>query len=306
MRILVVGAGAVGGYFGGRLLEKGEDVTFLVREGRRNKLKDTGLAIESVHGNAILFPNTMVAGEDAEPFSLIILSTKAYHLNGAIESIRRYVGKDTMILPLLNGLLHYDKLAAEFGAEKVIGGLCFIESTLDKEGRVIQTSTKHDIVFGELNGVRSERISKVEAAFSGTKTGYRLSENISQDLWNKYLFIAVMSGITTLMRAPIGPIRELPEGKTTMDRLLQEIISVMKSAGAPFTEDIQNNIVEQINGLGFEMKSSMQRDMEKTLPVEADHLQGYLLEMARKDHLQVPVLESVYANLKIYEKQLLV
>lgn len=304
MRILVVGAGAVGGYFGGRLLEKGVDVTFLVREGRRQQLEKTRLVIDSVHGNAVLTPKTILSGDEAEPFHFIILSTKAYHLEGAIESFRPYVSQETTILPLLNGKLHFDRLAEEFGSDRVLGGLCFIETTLDREGRIIQTSPAHDLVFGEQTGERTERILKLEDAFTGTNTGYRLSHHITQDLWNKYLFISTMSGITTLMRSPIGPIREDLSGRNVVSKLLNEIVAVMNGADASLPPDIHSQLMKQIDKLGFSMKSSMQRDMEKLLPVEADHLHGYLLNIARKKNIAVPLLETVYANLKIYERNL--
>lgn len=304
MRFLVVGAGAVGGYFGGRLQEKGEDVTFLVREGRKKQLEEKGLIIESVHGNVTLKPKTILTGEEVEAFDVILLSTKAYHLDGAIESIRPYVGQETVILPLLNGILHIDRLKKTFGEERVIGGLCFIETTLDYTGKVIQTSAKHDLVFGELSGERSERVLKIEDAFIGSKIEYRLSESINQDLWNKYLFISTMSGITTLMRAPIGPILEQPSGRTTITNLIKEIVSVMKRIKAPLPENIERQLLKQIEGLGYAMKSSMQRDMEKSLPVEAGNLHGYLLEFAQEEQISVPILEAIYANLKVYEQDL--
>lgn len=304
MRILVVGAGAIGGYFGGRLVEKGIDVTFLVREKRREQLQEHGLQINSVHGNASFQPKTIFSGESAEPFDLIILTTKAYHLKGAIKDFREYVTDGTVIMPLLNGILHFGILAEEFGEEKVIGGLCFIESTLGENGEIIQTSPVHDLVFGERSGEKTERIVKIAEAFSGANANFRLSDNINRDLWQKYLFISTMSGITTLMRSPIGPIREQPSGRETVSRLLKEITAVMKSVDAPLAGNIEEIQMKQIDGLGYEMKSSMQRDMEKRLPVEADHLQGFLLEIAGKEQMAVPVLEAVYANLKIYEQQL--
>jgi 2-dehydropantoate 2-reductase len=195
-------------------------------------------------------------------------------------------------------------LAEEFGSERVLGGLCFIETTLDREGRIIQTSPSHDLVFGERTGERTERILKLEDTFTGTNIGYRLSHHINQDLWNKYLFISTMSGITTLMRSPIGPIREDLSGRNVVSKLLNEIVAVMKSADASFPADIQSQLLKQIDKLGFSMKSSMQRDMEKLLPVEADHLHGYLLDIARRKNIAVPLLEAVYANLKIYERNL--
>ncbi|MEN0649434.1 2-dehydropantoate 2-reductase [Caldifermentibacillus hisashii] len=302
MKFLFVGAGAVGGYFGGRLLEKGADVTFLVREGRRRNLQEKGLVIHSDYGNATLSPKTMIAGEEVEPYDVILLSTKAYHLDNAIDDVRPYVGENTMVIPLLNGMAHYNKLDEQFGKEKVIGGLCYIEATLDSEGAVIQKGPLHMLVYGERSGQESERIIKLADAFKGTKADFQLSSTIIEDLWHKYLFIATMSGITTLMRAPIGPICNHPSGMETIKQLTKEIIDVMNVAGAPISNELETIQMEKIANLAPEMKSSMQRDMEKGLPVEADHLHGYLLEIAKTADLPVPVLESVYANLKIYER----
>lgn len=302
MKFLVVGAGAVGGYFGGRLLEKGADVTFLVREGRRRNLQEKGLVIHSDYGNTTLSPKTIIAGEEVELYDVILLSTKAYHLDNAIDDIRPYVGKNTMVIPLLNGMAHYNKLDEQFSREKVIGGLCYIEATLDSEGAVIQKGPLHMLVYGERSGQESERIIKLADALKGTKADFQLSSTIIEDLWHKYLFIATMSGITTLMRAPIGPICKHPSGMETIKQLTKEIIDVMNGAGAPISNELETIQMEKIAHLAPEMKSSMQRDMEKGLPVEADHLHGYLLEIAKTADLPVPVLESVYANLKIYER----
>lgn len=304
MRILVVGAGAIGGYFGGRLLEKGENVTFLVRERRKKQLDTAGLVVESVHGNVTQAVHAITASESAGPFDLILLSTKAYHLEGAIESIHPYVGEDTMILPLLNGISHFTRLEEEFGKDKIIGGLCFLESTLDVTGKVIQSSPRHDLVFGERSGKKSDRILKIEEAFRGTNTGFRLSDNINHEIWKKYLFISALSGITTLMRAPIGPIRETEIGESIIIQLLRELIAIMKRIDAPLADDIETIQMNQINALAYPMKSSMQRDMEKLLPVEADHLQGYLLDIARREEISVPLLAAIYTNLKVYEKSL--
>jgi 2-dehydropantoate 2-reductase len=302
VKFLVVGAGAVGGYFGGRLLEKGADVTFLVREGRRRNLQENGLVIQSDYGNVTLSPKTIIAGEEVEPYDVIFLSTKAYHLDNAIDDVRPYVGENTMVIPLLNGMAHYNKLDKQFGNEKVIGGLCYIEATLDSKGAVIQKGPLHMLVYGERSGQESERIIKLAEVFKGIKADFQLSTTIIEDLWHKYLFIATMSGITTLMRAAIGPICDHPSGIETIKQLTKEIIDVMNVAGAPLSNELETIQMEKIANLAPEMKSSMQRDMEKGLPVEADHLHGYLLEIAKTNNLSVPVLEAVYANLKIYER----
>ncbi|MGM0829449.1 MAG: ketopantoate reductase family protein [Bacillota bacterium] len=302
MRILVVGAGAVGGYFGGRLIEKGEDVTFLVRERREQQLKEHGLHIESVHGDFHCEPKTLRSAEKVEPFDAIILSTKAYHLKGAIESLHTFVGENTMILPLLNGMSHVDDLIEAFGEERVIGGLCFVESTLDAAGKVIQSSPIHDLVFGERSGERTDRIVKLEEAFSGTKANFRLSDTIEQEMWHKYLFITTLSGVTSLYRSPIGPIREIGEGADMIKGVLYEAAEIMRDLKAPLAEKIEEAQYDKINQMGYSMKSSLQRDMEKNLSAEAEHLYGYLLKAAETQGIEARVLRLIYGNLKIYER----
>ncbi|MBU8770647.1 ketopantoate reductase family protein [Cytobacillus oceanisediminis] len=303
MRILVVGAGAIGGYFGGRLLEKGEDVTFLVREKRKQQLEKYGLLAESVHGDMTFpEPKTIQAGEKADAFDVILLSTKAYHLEGAIEDIRPFTGDSTLILPLLNGIAHMDQLTAAFGAANVLGGLCFIETTLGENGKVIQTSPVHDFVFGERSGEKTERILKLQEAFSGTKANFRLSENIEQEMWHKYLFISTLSGVTSLFRSPIGPIRDQAFGLNTVKIVLKEASAIMRGLDAPLADGIEEAQVQKINEMGYEMKSSLQRDMEKQQAIEADHFFGYLLKKAELLDLDAPVIGAIYANLKVYEK----
>lgn len=303
MKILIVGAGAIGGYFGGRLMEKGEQVTFLVREKRMHQLKTNGLTIESIHGNLhFAEPKTILAGEQAEPYDVILISTKSYHLDGVTESIAPYVGTETMILPLLNGMAHMEVLSDAFGKEKLLGGLCFIEATLNEDGTVLQKSPIHELVFGERSGEKSKRILQLQAAFDGTKASFRLSENIEQDMWHKYLFITALSGITSLFRSPIGPIREQQHGSETIQRLLCETVEIMKGIGAPIADGSMDTTYGRLNDIGFGMKSSLQRDMEKTLPTEGDHLFGYLLKQASQLGLAAPTLSAIYANVSIHEK----
>ena len=305
MKILIVGAGAIGGYFGGRLLEKGEDVTFLVRQKRQQQLRENGLVVESIHGDMHFpKPKTILTGENVEAYDVVLVSTKSYHLDSAIESIQPYVGDETMVLPLLNGISHLDMLTEAFGAEKVIGGLCFIETTLAQDGEIVQTSPIHDLIFGERNGEKTERILQLEEAFSGTKASFRLSEKIEQEMWHKYLFITSMSGITSLFRSPIGPIREQEHGWKTIEHLVHEAAAIMEKIGAPLASGAAENTLAKIKEIGHGMKSSLQRDMEKSLLTEGDHLFGYLLENAEQSGLPVPILSAIYANVKIYESGL--
>ncbi|KIY23500.1 ketopantoate reductase family protein [Mesobacillus subterraneus] len=305
MKILIVGAGAIGGYFGGRLLEMEANVTFLVREKRQKQLKEHGLVVTSIHGDLhVSDPQTIVSGSHPEPYDVILVSTKSYHLDGAIESIRPYVGDKTMILPLLNGIAHLDALSEAFGSKKVIGGLCFIETTLDENGKVIQTSPVQDLIFGERNGERSERILQLQATFEGTKANFRLSEKIEQEMWQKYLFITPLSGITSLFRSPIGPIRDQAQGADTLKRLLHETVEIMTAIGAPLSEGAMDATWNRLNDIGDGMKSSLQRDMEKSLPTEGDHLFGFLLKKAADLQIAAPTLSAVYANVDIYDKML--
>jgi 2-dehydropantoate 2-reductase len=302
MKILVVGAGAIGGYFGGRLMEKGEDVTFLVREKRKKQLEENGLVIESVYGDIHLQPKTILSGSaNDESFDVIMLSTKAYHFQDAMESIRPYVSDHTMILPLLNGISHIEVLIGNFGEDKILGGLCFIESTLDEHGKVIQTSPAHDFVFGERSGEKTERILALQKSFNETKADFRLSENIEQEMWHKYLFITTLSGVTSLFRSPIGPIRDQEYGRKKTHSLLQEVSSIMRRSQAPIADIAEEIQLNKLMQLSYQMKSSLQRDMEKGVPTEAEHFFGYLIHLARKTDLATPILEAVYANLKIYE-----
>lgn len=301
IKILVVGAGAVGGYFGGRLLEKGGDVTFLVREKRKQQLAEHGLKVESINGSFTLQPKTISAGEDVKPYDVILVSTKAYHLDGVLDSIEPYVGDSTMILPLLNGIAHVEVLQKRFGKDLIIGGLCIVESTLDENGTVLQKSPSHDLVFGELSGEQTDRILALDEAFSGTKANIRRSDTILQEMWHKYIFITTMSGVTSLMRAPIGPVRDTIGGQEILTQFISEVVQVTRTIGAPVAEDIETTTLNRINQLGYQMKSSMQRDMEKGLPTEADHLQGYLYEAAGQYGIDVPLLQLIYGNLKVYE-----
>lgn len=304
MKILIVGAGAIGGYFGGRLLEKGEDVTFLVREGRKKLLEETGLNIESATGKIQAKPKLITAKERAEEFDVVIISTKSYQLQNAIKDIRPFIKENTMVLPLLNGISHVDDLVEAFGDGAVLGGLCFIESTLDEKGTIIQTSPMNQLVYGERNGEQTERILRLKQVFDGTEADFVLSRNINQDMWHKYLFITAMSGITSMMEAPIGPIRDLDTGQRTITAFMEELAAIMKQIGAPIKDSIVQDQLAKINAMEAGMKSSMQRDMEKSQPIEAEHLQGYLWEKGKELVVEMPILETIYTKLLLYQKKL--
>src|SRR6201981_1301194 len=204
MRILVVGAGALGGYFGGRLKEAGRDVTFLVRPHRAEHLAKTGLIVRSPKGDInIPAPPTVFAERLSAPFDLILLSYKAYDLQGAMDSFAPAVGANTAILPLLNGMRHMDLLAARFGAAAVLGGQCVISATLDGDGRILHLNDLHFLSFGEQDGAKTARVAAIATAFSGAKFESQLSTAIMQEMWEKWATIATIAGVTCLLRGAV-------------------------------------------------------------------------------------------------------
>ncbi|MEC3614516.1 ketopantoate reductase family protein [Bacillus stercoris] len=302
MKFLVVGAGGVGGYIGGRLAEKGNDVTFLVRQKRAQQLKETGLVINSEKGDASFQPVLISAGETGQ-FDVVIIASKAYSLDQVINDVKPFIHQESVIIPFLNGYRHYEQLFAAFSKEQVLGGLCFIESALDNRGEIHHTSASHRFVFGEWNGERTNRIKALEEAFTGVKAEVIISGHIEKDIWKKYLFIAAQAGITTLFQRPLGPILDTEGGRHTAQTLIGEIGAVLRKEGVPADPDLEEESFRTMTSMSYHMKSSMLRDMENGQTTEGDHLHGFLLEKAKCLSLAAPVLETVNANLQMYEAE---
>jgi 2-dehydropantoate 2-reductase len=300
MRILVVGAGAIGGYFGGRLLQAGRDVRFLVRPRRAALLTKHGLKIRSRFGDFHRPAPQLVSEEDlAESFDLILLSCKAYDLDGAIESFANAVGPKTAILPLLNGMRHLDVLADRFGVERVLGGLAVISTTLDADGGVVHLNDLHLLTFGELDGSRSQRIETIASTLMGAGFEARLSEEIRQDMWEKWIFIAAAAGITSLMRAAIGDIVAVGASDLATT-LLNECAAIAAAQGFPSREAPLQQVRTVLTAAGSPLKASMLRDIEGGGPVESEHILGDLLRRDPKPDDR-SVLRIAYAHVKAYE-----
>ena len=302
MRILVIGAGATGGYFGGRLLESGQDVTFLVREKRAAQLAERGLVIRSSLGDATLpHPPTVQASELSETFDLILLSCKAYHLAQVIEDMAPAVGPQTTILPILNGMKHLDLLDARFGAERVLGGQCVIAATLDAQGNVRHLNQSHSLTFGERDGARSERVERILAAMSHARFEPRLSTTILQDMWDKWVFLASLAGITCLMRAPVGDIMAAQGGEQATLQLLDDCRRVAEhNAHAP-SDAVMARARGVLTEAGSALSASMMRDLEQGAPIEADHIVGDMLARSDASKHALSMLRTAYAHLKAYE-----
>jgi len=300
MRILVVGAGAIGGYFGGRLLQAGRDVTFLVRPRRAALLAKYGLSIRSRFGDFHQAGPALVSTEGlAEPFDLILLSCKAYDLDGAITSFARAVGPKTAILPSLNGMRHLDVLADRFGVERVLGGLAAISATLDANGGIVHLNDLHTLAFGELDGSRSERIETIASTLLGAGFDARLSEEIQQDMWEKWVFIAAAAGITCLTRAAIGDI--VAAGASDLVAiLLNECAAIAAAQGFPPRPPPLEQARTILTAAGSPLKASMLRDIEGDMPVEGEHILGDLLRRDAKPDDR-SVLRIAYVHVKAYE-----
>jgi 2-dehydropantoate 2-reductase len=301
MRILIVGAGALGGYFGARLLEAGRDVTFLVRPRRAAQLAKTGLVVRSRAGDVHIASPPLVLAEDiTAPFDLILLGCKAYDLAATMESFARAVGPDTAILPFLNGMKHFDSLAARFGAERVLGGLAMISATLDDAGVVMHLNDAHVLTYGELDGASSLRIDAITAAFAGANFDARATNTIVQELWEKWVFIATLGGITSLMRAQVGDIERAGAAELTI-ALLAECGAIAAAQGYPPRPAVLERGRSLFTAPGSTLTASMMKDIERGARTEADHIIGDLL--ARRVGLadERSLLNIVYAHLRAYE-----
>jgi 2-dehydropantoate 2-reductase len=304
MRILVVGAGAIGGYFGGRLLQAGRDVTFLVRPRRAAELASAGLVIKSPTGNVTLQqPPTVQADRIAEQFDLVLLSCKAFDLDDAIKSFAPAVGSRTAIIPLLNGMLHLDRLDRKFGRERVLGGLCAIAVTLNEHREVVQLQPMQSLGFGERDGRLSERVRAIAEVMASGQFGAAASEHIIQEMWEKWVFLASLAASTCLMRAAVGHILAAPGGKDFILGMLDECSAVAAAEGfaprAPFLERVRGMLTAEDS----QLTASMFRDIKAGAPVEADHVIGDLIARGDAAKVPVPKLRTAYAHLKAYESQ---
>jgi len=303
MRILVVGAGAIGGYFGGRLLQAGRDVTFLVRPKRASELAGAGLVIKSPNGDVTLKnPPTVQADQLTEKFDVVLLSCKAFDLDDAIKSFAPAVGPQTSIIPLLNGMLHLNVLDGKFGKARVLGGLCAIAATLNESREVVQLAPMQSLGFGERDGGMSDRVRAIAEVFSSI-TGAAASEHVMQDMWEKWVFLASLAASTCLMRTSVGNILAATGGKDFLLGMLDECSAIAADEGfapaGPFFQRTRGLLTTE----GSPMTASMFRDVKAGLPVEADHVIGDLVARADAAKIPVPKLRIAYTHLKAYEKQ---
>jgi len=303
MRLLVVGAGATGGYFGGRLAEAGRDVTFLLRPARANQVRHTGLRVKSPHGDLALAPTVVTAGEIDGPYDAVLLTVKAYGLDAAMQDFAPAIGSESLILPVLNGFRHMDVLAARFGERAVVGCVCKIAAQLDEDGGIVQFARFHEIAYGERDGSASDRMQRLDAFMRGAGFDARLSTTIEREMWEKWVLLASLGSMGALMRGTVGEIVAAPGGLDFVHALLDEVVAVVRAAGVAPSESFLAAAKQQLTAPGSPFTSSMFRDLQEGKPIEAEQIVGDLVLRALKVGVPTPLLSAAYTSLCIYQAQ---
>lgn len=302
MKILILGAGAVGGYFGARLHQSGADVTFLLREPRATKVKTEGLVVKSPKGDAVLPVKVVTRGSEGGPFDVVILACKAYDLDSAIDSIAPAVGPNTTIVPMLNGHAHFAVLDKKFGADKVAGGLARIGGMLGPNGEVMHTSPFAGVSFGERSGQPArEHLKELDAACKKAGIDGGLNDNINQDLWDKWIMLTSLATMCCTLRGTTGDILAADEGKDLMIETVEECRKVAAAEGFDPGDKSIANLKAFLTQPGSIFAASMLGDLEKGGPIEGRHVIGDMLGRARKFGVAAPNLRTAYAVVQAYE-----
>jgi 2-dehydropantoate 2-reductase len=301
VKILILGAGAIGGYVGGRLHQSGADVTFLVREKRREALMRDGLVIKSTKGDITQKVKTVLKASEGGPYDVVMLTCKAYDLDSAIDAVAPAVGANTTVVPLLNGMCHIDVLSAKFGADKVVGGLARVGVAMNDKGEILHTSPFAAISFGERDGKPARAaLAELDAAIKKSGIDGGLNANIIQDLWDKWIMLCTLAATCCLMRGASGDILEADEGQAIVLETVDEGRKVAAAAGHDPGEKGIATIRSFLTVKGSKFAASMLHDLEKGTMVEADHIVGDMIARAKKAGIATPNLRMAHAHLQVY------
>jgi 2-dehydropantoate 2-reductase len=305
MRILVLGAGAIGGYFGGRLVQAGGDVTFLVRERRADQLRERGIVVKSPHGDFAVPARAVVRAADAGAVDLVLVTCKSYDLDPAIESIAPAVDTSTCVLPLLNGVAHVDRLAAAFGAARVAAGACAIPATLAADGEILHLGTFHSIVFGRLAATAADAQPKLEALrdlYAKTPVPVEIASDMMTALWEKFVGLATLAAMTCLMRAPIGDIASTDEGEALIAEAFTACTRTAAAEGHPPREAALQRFRAMLGDRASTLTASMLRDLEAGGRTEGVHIVGDMLRRARAAGIDPGPLRAAWCHLQAAER----
>jgi 2-dehydropantoate 2-reductase len=282
--------------------EGGADITFLVRPKRATVLRERGLRIHGARGEFRIEPKLLVSAESAaQIFDAVILSCKAYDLDSSIEAIRPYVGSHTLIVPLLNGMKHLETLDTAFGIERVLGGLAKISATIDSNGDIQLFTDTQDLAYGPRIDSQQLAAETLDREIKRGAFNTRLSRNIIAEMWEKYVLLASLAGMTCLLRANVGEIAATRDGAALMSRMLDDCAAVAKAAGHPPRANYMQVIRGALTQPGSPLEASMRRDMEQGGPTEADHVIGDMLKRADAAGIEATLLRAAYCHLQAQE-----
>lgn len=298
LKFAIFGSGGVGGYFGGRLAQAGQDVVFIARGRHLAEITESGLRVDSIGGDFLVKPAKATdSPQSVGEADVVVIATKAWQLGESLEQLNCLVGERTMILPLLNGIEHIDLLVNSFG-NRVLGGLCRISSFVAGPGHITHVAVKPSITFGELNNEKSGRIQELCQVFSAIDgIVVEVPEDIRAAMWEKFVFICSTSGVGAVARQPMDVFRAVPESRIMLESALREVenIARVKNVALPF--DLVATLIKRIDGLPDGMFASMQKDIMEGRPSELDAQTGAVIRLGRALGIPTPTHEFIYASL---------
>ncbi len=298
MHIVIFGTGGVGGYFGARLAQAGETVTFIARGAHLDAMQQNGLHIKSIKGNITI--NPIQATDD--PFSVgkadfIFCTVKAWQVPEAAKAMRPMVGDDTVIVPLLNGVEATTQLAKVVGSERVMGGLCWILSTIERPGVIHHSGLEPQIIFGELDNRRSQRIERLYQICDYAKIQVEIPHDIVASLWEKFIYIAAISGMAAITRSPVGIIRTIPQTRQMIEHAIDEIIAVGWEKRVNLAEDVFARTLAFIDSMPPSSTLSMQRDIMQGRPSELEAQNGAVVRFGKEVNVTTSINAFIYHSL---------
>ncbi len=299
MRIAIMGTGGVGGYYGGLLSRKGQEVIFIARGAHLQAIREKGLQVNSVHGDFLVSPAKATADPaEVGPVDLILFTTKTYHTDIAAQAIKPMVGKDTVVVPLLNGIDAAERIGAYVGREHLVGGVTWLSAAIGGPGVIGQYSQFQRVVLGEFDGKLTPRLQTIYETLQTTGITVELSDDISKVLWTKFVFISAISALGSLTRATIGEYRQVPETREVLTEAIREVAAVAQARGVKLEGDLVEKTLEFIDNAIPDMKTSMQRDVETGRPSELESMIGVVPRLGRQSGVATPVMRLAYAVLK--------
>ncbi len=303
MKIAVVGAGAIGGYYGALLQETGQEVTFLARGAHLRALRESGLRVEDLDRPPRALPvRATDAAEDVGPVDLVLFTVKSYDTAAAAAHLPPLLGPRTAVLTLQNGVENVEILAERVGRDRVLGGACYIFASVPAPGVVRRTGGPRRVVFGELDGATSPRARAVQEALAATGVPVELSDRILTDLWEKYLFITAQGGMTALTRLPVGALRRTAATFEMYLDVASEVAAVGRAHGVPIPAGERERVRRLAESLDPASYSSLYTDLVRGARMELDALVGYVVRLGRRYGVPTPMCRAIYAALLAYDE----